>query len=573
MNPYPEHSNDDILAENFANFFIGKIEKLRQGLNGDVVIPENNFPDDATLNTFNVATENEIRHLIMSSKSTHNSVTDPLPTWLLKEHISTMIPLITRIVNISLSTGTLHSSWKQAVVMPLLKKPGLDLIYKNYRPVSNLPFISKICEKAALKDLNSYADDNSLLPGFQSAYRTGFSTETTLLKLCNDILLAMDNQKVTALVSIDLSAAFDTIDSKVLLNILQNNFHVQGSCLDWFRSYLSERSQQVIINDSLSLHHELKYGVPQGSCAGPVLFTDYASTINTVMSHHEAKIMAYADDHTIYLSFKPNNELASIDSIQNCLTEIKNWMNNMKLVMNDSKSDIIIFGSSPQLRKLVSTTISVGSCDVSRSKVIKYLGAFLDENLTMSNLIIEKCKVATYNLYKIRKIRKYLTISSSKSLIQSLVISHIDYMNCLLYSIPEQTIVRLQKIQNMCVRTIFNLRKFDHITECMKQLHWLPIKFRIIYKILTLVFKCIHKSAPNYLCEMIIFNNNRYCTRSSGITLIVPRTSTRWGDRAFSVCGPRLWNNLPLGIRNIGSFSSFQKSIKTHLFREAYGVE
>jgi hypothetical protein len=192
----------------------------------------------------------------------------------------------------------------------------------------------------------------------------------------------------------------------------------------------------------------------------------------------------------------------------------------------------------------------------------------------MTHHITEKCKTATFNLYKIKKIRKYLTVDSCKSLIQSLVLSHLDYMNGILYDLPDCLIMRLQRVQNMCVRTIFGLKKFDHITDHMKNLHWLPVKYRIIHKILTTVFKCVHKMAPDYLCNMIVIRNGgRYNTRSTSSPYIldIPRVKTNWGFRSFSVCGPRLWNDLPPSLRSAESLVDFKRSLKTHLFLMAYG--
>ena len=154
--------------------------------------------------------------------------------------------------------------FKQALVQPLLKKPSLstdDL--NNFRPISNLNFISKILEKVVASRIQSHLSSNSLSSSFQSAYRIFHSTETTLLKIHNDLILAMDRGEVTSLILLDLSAAFDTVDHSILLTRLQNWFDLDGPSLDWFSSYLSLRSQAVSINDSISAFSTLSCGVPQ----------------------------------------------------------------------------------------------------------------------------------------------------------------------------------------------------------------------------------------------------------------------------------------------------------------------
>ena len=149
-----------------------------------------------------------------------------------RRELTVLAPYITEMVNLSLLSGCVPENWRTAVVIPLLKKPGLDLVYKNFRPVSNLPFISKVVEKAALQQLLVHCEKNAPLPKFQSGFRKYHSTETALLKVQNDILMSMDNKEVTLLVLLDLSAAFDTIEHSILLNILQQDFGVVRTALN-----------------------------------------------------------------------------------------------------------------------------------------------------------------------------------------------------------------------------------------------------------------------------------------------------------------------------------------------------
>ena len=156
-------------------------------------------------------------------------------------------------------------------------KPGLDPIFKNFRPVSNLPFVVKLAEKVVTSQLSTHCAANAPLPENQSSYREHHSTETALLKVQNDILLSMDRQEVTLLVLIDLSAAFDTIERGILLDTLEKDFGVIGDAQKWLASYLSHRKQRVIIKNCISDPFNLGSGVPQGSCLGPVLFLIYAA--------------------------------------------------------------------------------------------------------------------------------------------------------------------------------------------------------------------------------------------------------------------------------------------------------
>ena len=151
-------------------------------------------------------------------------------------------------------------------VKPLLKKPSLDKeLLKNYRPVSNLPYISKVIEKVVAKRLDDHINENSLYDNLQSAYRAFHSTETALLRVHHDIAASLDMGNCVALVMLDLSAAFDLIDHTILLRRLELSYGISGTALKWLRSYLSGRSQCISIASSLSEPKNLDIGVPQGS--------------------------------------------------------------------------------------------------------------------------------------------------------------------------------------------------------------------------------------------------------------------------------------------------------------------
>ena len=201
---------------------------------------------------------------------------------------------------------------------------GLDPIFKNYRPGSNLAYASKLVETAVAKQLQHYFFSNDLFPVLQSAYRPKHSIETALLKVTNDILLKMNDQRVTLLLLFDLSTAFDTVDHDTLLHRLQFTFGINGKGLSWFSSYLSGRSQQIAVNETLSAEFELQCGVPQGSCLGP-LFTLYSSKLFEIIKHHFPTVHCYADDKQVYISFCPNDRLDQLnvgELLESCITDI-----------------------------------------------------------------------------------------------------------------------------------------------------------------------------------------------------------------------------------------------------------
>ena len=204
-------------------------------------------------------------------------------------------------INLSLSNGCFPDAWKCALISPLLKKLGLDLLFQNFRPVSNLPYVSKLTEKAVVDQLNDHTESNELLPENASAYRRDHSTETALIKVQSDMFAAMENQHVTLLVMVNLGAAFDTVNHEMLLNRMESRFGIGGTVLDWFGSYLDGKKQKVLVNNAMSEEMYLNCGVPQGSCLGPVLFVIYISSLYDVISRHLPNVHGYADDHQLYL--------------------------------------------------------------------------------------------------------------------------------------------------------------------------------------------------------------------------------------------------------------------------------
>ena len=175
-----------------------------------------------------------------------------MPSKLIKQNLEVLLPMITRMVNYSLMAREFNESWKTSIVKPLLKKEGLNRVLKNYRPVNNLSYMLKITEKMMLLRFNDHCNRNNLMPDYVSVYRLGYSTETVLLRLSDEILQNMDKQCITALVAVDLSAAFDTVEHQILKDVLYKKYSVEGTALKWDESYLENKKIKVQINDCVS---------------------------------------------------------------------------------------------------------------------------------------------------------------------------------------------------------------------------------------------------------------------------------------------------------------------------------
>ena len=585
----PDHLNKTTLANDISKFFVRKVERIRGNIDAipinfsdrDLVPPDKPMTDanhDHMLHSFKTLTECEVKHLIqkMAKKS---CILDPVPTTLVHNCLDMLLPCITRIVNTSLSTAHFPGEWKEALVTPLLKKGAKDSEYKNLRPVSNLQFVSKVVERAVFDQVYSHMAGNELFPVFQSAYREFHSTETALLRVVNDILLNMNRRHVSLLVLLDLIAAFDTVDHDSLLHRLETSFGITGSAIKWFTSYLSNRSQRVSLKGTLSDSHCLPFGVPQGSCLGPLLFTVYASKLYEVIKNHLPNVHTFADDTQLYMSFKPDSsvsEAQAISSMERCITALRTWMLVDKLMLNDSKTQFMIIGTHQQLSKTSIDRILVGNTSVAPVNEARNLGVWFDPNMNFNIQITKTCNLAFYSLHNIRRIRKYLTYNSTKTLVHALVSGRLDYCNSLLYGLPATHIDKLQRVQNAAARLVANTPRFCHISPIMSQLHWLPVKFRIIYKIILITFKALHGQAPQYITELIYYKRkSNHNLRSDNKCLLAPpavKTAKTTGDRAFASAAPTLWNRLPTKLRAETTLSSFKSSLKTYLFKQAYDL-
>ena len=382
-----------------------------------------------------------------------------------------------------------------------MKKPSLGHeILKNYRPVSNLPFLSKLLERIVLSRILTFLQSNNILDHHQSAYRTNHSIETALLKVENDILSAMDQGRLVALVLLDLSAVFDTVDHCLLIKRLQQ-LGLNGTVLQWFASYLLDRSQSVQIHDKCSAPSNLQYGVPQGSVLGPAYFSLYTCSLGKIMCKYNVNYYFYADDSQIYVSFKPTQNDAdyALNKLESCVTEIREWMTGNFLKLNDDKSEFIVFGSKCLRDKVNIPHFRIGNSSIVPASKVSSLGAYFDMDMTLNHHISEICKSSSFHLRNIGLIRKYLTNDATEQLVHAFVTSRLDMGNSLLYGLPALQIERLSRLQNIAAKIITRTKPTEHITPVLRDLHWLRVKDRIIFKILIYVYRSTIDMSPLYI--------------------------------------------------------------------------
>uniref|UniRef100_A0A9J7YXX5 Reverse transcriptase domain-containing protein n=1 Tax=Cyprinus carpio carpio TaxID=630221 RepID=A0A9J7YXX5_CYPCA len=307
-------------SNDFMNSFTDKIDNIRNTITN---VASNTLvlsiaPKDK-LQCFTTIGQEELNKLITASKPT-TCLLDPVPTKLLKELLPVAEEPLLNIINLPLSLGHVQKPFKLAVIKPLINKPQLDPSeLANYRPISNLPFMSKILEKVVSAQLCSFLQKKIIS---MKNFRPHHSTETALVKILNYLLLASDQGCISLLVLLDLSAAFDTTDHDILIDRLQNYTGIQGQALRWFRSYRSDCYHFVYLNGESSHLSPVKYGVPQRSVLGPLLFSIYMLPLGNIIRKYGISFHCYADDTQLYISTRPD-ETSKLSKLTECVKNVK----------------------------------------------------------------------------------------------------------------------------------------------------------------------------------------------------------------------------------------------------------
>ena len=568
----PEHDSAITLANEFNRYYVEKIEKIRKAIpvsNENVI--ETMVYNGTKLSTFEPTTEEEIAELI-SEYGIKTSIEDPIPSQILKVIIKDAVPTLVKLINQSLSTGSMEGV-KFSVIDPLLKKCGLDTdVKKNYRPVNNLMFFSKLIERVVSRRFNSHLTLNGLQNDKNYAYKKHHNTETMMIELVDEVLEGFENNKCTVIVFLDLSAAFDTIDHEKLLSIMSEELGITGTALQWFRSYLIGRTQQVRINGEYSESLDVLFGAPQGSVLGPEMFSVYVRNQPKVFEKCRFRSSAFADDSNGRKSFAISLQYDVLkNDIPRCLEEIQKWMNYQFLKINPDKTEILLlFPKCLEKYVIIKGTIIGENQCIRFSEAVKNVGIWLDENLNLDhhiNKIVSHC----YKILKdIGSIRTVLTQNDTEMLVHAVTSSRMDYCNSLFINMSKANINKLQKVQNAAARLVVCKRKRESISETIRDLHWLRIESRIIFKILLLVYKSIKGNSPKSI--QLEFKQHN-CRSEDFLKLKICFRNTTYGRRTFAYNAPRLWNALPLHIRTEESLDSFKKAVKTLLFQDTYGFK
>lgn len=489
-------------------------------------------------------------------------------TWYMKVTVlDCLLHVLVDIVNSSLVNGEFPSLWRKAFVIPL-PKISSPVSLSNFRPISILPFLSKITEAVAHKQLSCYIHSNKLLSPFQSGFRPGHSTCTALLKVTEDIRRGMEGQMVTVLILIDFSNAFNTVDHDILLALL-SHLNVSPSALGWLAAYLGGRQQAVRVNQELSEWCDLATGVPQGGILSPLLFSTFINFITPDLrwSYH-----LYADDLQLYDQCTVLDLSTAIDRINLDLLHIQQWSEKFGLFVNPSKCQAIIIGGSRQLARIDLEKISpvtFNGTTIPYSQNVKDLGVILDSTLSWRAQVTKISRKVMGSLHSLNKLKHFLPIQTKVLLVNTLILHIIDYGDVCYPDLNEELLDKLDRLLNNCIRFIFCLRKYDHVSSFRSQLHWVPIRQRRNGRMLCSLYSILNDPlSPEYLKSLFQYrgvNCDRQLRSSRNLSLCIPQFRSAFMSNSFSKEVVRLWNSLPLQIKNAPNKFAFKHAVRAFI--------
>lgn len=514
--------------------------------------------------SFHDVTPREVSEAIKLSSSQAVGV-DGIPQRFVALAADVLTPHLCAIFNKSLAQSIFPSRWKQAMVLALNKvRPPLNP--GDFRPISLLCFLSKILERLVFGQLSEYFEGNRLLDEFQSGYRADHSTQTTLLKLTEDIRTGLDRRRLTALLLFDFSKAFDSVCHRTLLRKL-HNLGLSASALKWIASYLTGRSQAVRgPAGSLSEFLPTNKGVPQGSVLGPLLFLVFIGDVAKGLDK-DVKYLVYADDLQIYLQCSSVDIRATLQRLGNNATLVANWATANHLNLNLGKTKAIVFSSAFYSASLTGLTVRVAGGTIPLESSVRNLGVILDSRLDWSEHVTSICKKANSLMYRLNHFRKSTNLALRRHLILSLLFPLVDYCSLVFCDVSGELNLKLERVINTGIRYIYGVRKSAHISPYREELGWLRIATRRQYFSCCTLYKLLKTRKPAYLANFFLERSNHQPARGDRArTLVIPRWNTEFLHKSFHVSTSSLWTSLPLSVTQSPTLSSFKTRLHNHLF-------
>ena len=411
----------------------------------------------------------------------------------------------------------------------------------NYRPISKLSCLSKILESLINSQLKSFLSLSSFLSPSQSGFRARHSTISAASLVVNDVIAALDNKQHCAALFVDLSKAFDTVDHHLLLNKL-SLMGFDHMSLQWFKSYLTGRSQCVKVGKIISPFLDIDKGVPQGSVLGPLLFIIYINEIASTLTPF-CQVHLYADDTVLHCS--ASNIDSAINSLQLSFHILEKQLSDLKLVLNCAKTKWILFTKARSTDFNSLKLCSTNGTTLERVTSYKYLGIWVDEKLDFKSHVKQLTKKLRIKLFFLYRNRCCFTFPARKRIIESVFISVLDYGDVIYGNASLSTLKTLDAVYHSALRFITGDRYGTHHCTLYNKVGWPALSERRDFHWKILIYKTIIGLMPPYLASLISWNRNTVNTRSlSLLTLHLPHANTKLGKTAFCFKAPFIWNEV-----------------------------
>ena len=472
---------------------------------------------------------------------------------------------ITGLCNLSIKLSKFPDQCKIAKLKPLYKK-GSNLEPHNYRPISLLPIISKNFEKIIPQQTQSYLDANKILYKYQSGFRANYSTDTCLSMLNDKILSATEKGMLTGMILIDLQKAFDTVDHGVFLKKLEC-LGFSDNCINWFKSYLENRTFIVNVEKKFSNTGQLHCGVPQGSILGPLIFLMY---VNDMVQSVDCDLLLYADDSC--LIFSGENVKQVEDNLNRNFNSLCDWLEENKLSIHfgEDKTKSILFGSGRRLKGIQPLDVRRGDIKIKQHTDVEYLGCILDcflSGQSMGNKVIDKITSRLKFLY--RK-QSFLSLGLRRLLCNALIQPHFDYACTAWYpNLNKKYKKRIQIIQNKCIRFCLGKENTYHISHFdFREINWLPTEQRFRQCACVSAFKFCKGISPAYMNDIYEKDNYTHGTRRGSMRMKLPFKINNYGQKGLSYLAPKYWNDLSTDIKKSQDVNSFKHKVKENFFIE-----
>lgn len=467
---------------------------------------------------------------------------DGISTNLLKSIKHIIAKPLTTIINQTLKSGIFPEKLKIAKVTPIYKK-GDEHLFSNYRPISLLPSMSKIFEKIICIQLYEYFENNNLLNRSQYGFRKKHSTELAALELIDSIIEDMDNGNIPLAIFLDLSKAFDTINHQILLTKLFN-YGIYGAPLKLLNDYLSNRRQYVKIGDTLSDPLYVNTGVPQGSILGPLLFIIYINDITNASTFF--KTISYADDSTLYTKLENKFNSRSIQTINEELDIVNEWLKLNKLSLNTNKSVFMLFHNNRKKVKL--PKLKLNEEEITAVENFNFLGLSINETMTWNHHINRLSSKLNRTIGILNRLKHFLPIKVKLSIYNSLILSQLHFgILCWGYDLD-----RIVKLQKRALRAISNSKYNAHTEPLFKNLKLLKLADIFNLQQIKFYHKFLNGNLPTYFIEMFTnlnTNTHDYNTRHRA-NISNQRVKHEYAKRRIKYSIPETINHSPDLIKN-----------------------